>query len=300
MGFGESNNLAIQGIAKANPSKKKIIISSIEHSSIYECCNEMKKEGYQIVEIPVDSSGLIDFSILENSMDRNTLLVSIMHSNNEIGTIQNIGKIGELCRKNKVLFHTDEVQSFGKEKIDVNSMKIDLMSASGHKIGASKGIGFLYVREGTNIRPIVRGGSQELGIRPGTQNVPGIAGLSKAVSIAQKVNKNEIRELRDYFIEKLENLGGKINGSKEKRLANNVNVSFPGKDGDRLMLRLSEKGIMCSTRSACTSKQTKENRILTALGLNDKEIKGTLRFSLSERNDKKEVDLVIKELKKII
>ena len=299
-GGTESNNLALIGLSKANPNRKKIIISSIEHSSIYELCKEMSKYGYEIVEIPVNREGFIDFSKLEKEINENTLVVSIMHANNEIGTLQDISKIGNICRKKGVLFHTDAVQSFCKEKIDVNSMKIDLMSASGHKIGASKGIGFLYVREGTKIQPMIMGGSQELGIRPGTQNVPGIAGLSKAVSITQKVNKNKIKDLREYFISELEKIGGKINGSKIKRLTNNINVSFSGADNNEMLIKLSSKGIMCSTRSACTSKQNKENRILNNLGLSNKEIEGTLRFSLSEFNTKNEIDYVIKELKKII
>lgn len=296
----EANNLALQGVAKANPDKKKIIISKIEHSSIYELCMEMKKYGYEIVEISVDNEGLIDFDELERKIDDSTLIVSIMHANNEIGIIQNIKKIGELCRKKGILFHTDAVQSFCKENIEINSMKVDLLSASGHKIGASKGIGFLYVKEGTKIEPIIIGGNQENSLRAGTQNVPAIMGFAKTISIIGKVDKEKIRELRDYFISKLENIGGKINGSKEKRLCNNIDVSFSGTDNDSMLIKLSEKGIMCSTRSACTSKQKKENRILSALGLKKEEIEGALRFSLNEFNTKKEIDIAVKELKKIV
>ena len=299
-GGTEANNIAIQGIAKANPSKKKIIISAIEHSSIYELCMKMKSQGYQIVEIPVNKRGFIDLKILEREIDDKILIVSIMHANNEFGVIQDITRIGKLCREKGVLFHSDAVQSFCKEKIDVNSMNISLLSASGHKIGASKGIGFLYVKSGVKIEPIIIGGSQELGLRPGTQNVPAIMGFARAISIVKKINKNKIKELRDYFIEKIEFIGGKTNGSKEKRLANNIDFSFSGKDGDEIMLKLSEKGIMCSTRSACTSKQKKENRILKAIGLSKEEIEGALRFSLSEFNTKKEIEIVVKEFKIIL
>src|SRR3989344_4554389 len=184
-GGTESNNLALQGVAKSNHSKKKIIISKIEHSSIYELCYEMKEYGYKIVEIPVNIEGFIDFKILEKEIDSDTLIVSIMHANNEIGVIQDIRKIGELCRKREVLFHTDAVQTFCKEKINVSDMGVDLLSASGHKIGASKGIGFLYVKSGTQIEPITIGGSQESGLRPGTQNVPAIMGFAKAVEITR-------------------------------------------------------------------------------------------------------------------
>ena len=191
-GGTESNNLALQGLSKTN-SKKKIIISAIEHSSIYELGNEMKKYGYKIVEIPVNKEGFIDFNILEKEIDSNTLVVSIMHANNEIGVLQDIAKIGKICREKGVLFHTDAVQSFCKEKIDVNLMKVDLLSASGHKIGASKGVGFLYVKDGVKIESITIGGSQERGLRPGTQNVPAIMGFAKAVEINKKVDKNKVK-----------------------------------------------------------------------------------------------------------
>ncbi len=296
----ESNNLALQGVAKANPDKKKIIISSIEHSSIYELCMEMKKYGYEIFEISVDNKGFIDFDELQKQVDDRTLIVSIMHANNEIGVIQNIEKIGELCREKEVLFHTDAVQSFCKEKIDVFTMKVDMLSASGHKIGASKGVGFLYVGERVKIEPIIVGGNQENSLRAGTQNVPAIMGFAKAISIAEKVDKEKMIELRDYFISKLENIGGKINGSKEKRLCNNIDVSFSGADNDSMLIKLSENGIMCSTKSACASKQKKENRILSALGLKKEEIGGALRFSLNEFNTKKEIDIVVRELEKIV
>ena len=297
-GGTESNNLAFQGVAKANTSKKKIIISAIEHSSIYELCQEMKKYGYVIAEIPVDKDGLIDFSLLEKEIDSNTLIVSILHANNEIGVLQDIKIIGDLCRKKGVVFHTDAVQSFCKEKINVSSMGVDMLSASGHKIGASKGVGFLYIKTGVQIEPIIIGGSQESGLRPGTQNVPSIMGFAKAVEITKKIDKNKVKALRDYFISELEKICGKINGSKEKRIYNNVDVSFSGKEGDAMLLFLSEMGIMCSTRSACMSKQKKENRILSALGLKDDLINGALRFSLNEFNTYKEIDSVITELRK--
>lgn len=299
-GGTESNNLALQGLSKANPKKKKIIISAIEHSSIYGLCKEMREEGYEIVEIPVDKEGITDFSVLQREIDSNTLVVSIMHTNNEIGVLQDIKKIGNLCRQKGVLFHTDAVQSFCKEKIDVNSMNISLLSASGHKIGASKGIGFVYIRERIKIEPIMLGGSQESGLRAGTQNVPAIMGFAKAVEITKKIDKNKMKSLRDYFISNLIKIGGKINGSIEKRLYNNINASFSGIDDEEVLLKLSEKGIMCSTRSACTSKQKKENRILQAIKLSKKEIDGALRFSLGIETSKKDVDYVISELRKLI
>lgn len=298
-GGTESNNLAIRGLALAYPQKKRIIISSIEHSSVYEECEYLKSKGYEIIEVPVDNEGFVDLVFIENHIDKNTLLVSIMHANNEFGTIQDISSIGEICNANDVLFHTDAVQSFGKEKIDVENMKIDLLSASAHKIGGPKGIGFLYVRDEVEIRPLIVGGSQENGLRGGTENLAGIVGFAKAIEISKNVDQNKIKINRDYFIAQLEKIGGKINGSKQKRLSNNINVSFLDKDSEKILLYLSEKGIMCSTRSACSSKQKKENRVLNSIGLDKKYINGTIRFSLSSFTKKEEIDKVVRLLKKI-
>lgn len=299
-GATESNNLALRGLALAHPQKKKIIISCIEHSSIYEVCVALKNEGYKIIEIPVDKSGFVDLKRLENEIDSDTLIVSIMHANNEIGTLQDMGVIGKICKSEGVLFHTDAVQSFCKETIDVQTMKIDMLSASGHKIGGPKGIGFLYLRKGIKIKPLIVGGGQEQGLRAGTENVPAIVGFAKAVEIAKKINNNKIKNTKEYFISELEKIGGKINGSKKKRLANNINVSFAGKDADMIVLALSQKDIMCSARSACISKQKKENRVLESLLLNKKEISGALRFSLSGKIGKKDIDKVVRELKKLV
>lgn len=296
----EANNLALRGLALANPQKRKIIISCIEHSSVYEMTMQLKKEGFKVVEIPVNREGFIDLAFLKDEIDENTLIVSVMHANNEIGVLQDIEAIGEMCKKKNVIFHTDAVQSFCKEKIDVQKMKIDMLSASGHKIGGPKGIGFLYLREGIEIKPIIVGGEQEQGLRAGTENVPAIVGFAKAVEINKKIDKDKIKKIRDYFISELEKIEGKINGSKEDRLANNINVSFAGKDTDIIILALSQKDIMCSTKSACSSKQKKENRVLKAIGLSKEESAGTLRFSLSDKVGKEDIDKVIKELKKKI
>jgi cysteine desulfurase len=298
-GATESNNIAIRSLALAYPKRKKIIISAIEHSSIYEVCEYLREKGYQIVHIPVDKEGFVDLIKLENEIDDSTLLVSIMHANNEIGVIQDISAIGEICRAKKALFHTDAVQSFTKDKIDVQTMKIDLLSASGHKIGGPKGIGFLYVREDVNLVPIIFGGDQEKGLRGGTENVAGIVGFSKAVEITKKIDQKQIKEIRNIFIEKLEKMGCKINGSKNKRLANNINAIFPKKDSETIVSKLSDKGIMCSTRSACLSKQKKENRVLSALGLSKEESNSSVRFSISEKTSEKEIKKVINELKKL-
>lgn len=299
-GATESNNLAILGLAKAYPKKKKIIISSIEHDSVYEPCQHLKSWGYKIVEIPVNREGFVDLNELEKEIDRNTLLVSIIHGHNEFGTIQDIQKIGGICRKKGGLFHTDAVQTFGKENINARGANISLLSASAHKIGGPKGVGFLYVQKGIKIEPIIYGGGQERGVRSGTENVPGIAGFAKALEITEKIDKNKVREMRDYFMEELQKMGGKVRGSREKRLFNNVHVCFSGAGGEMVAEYLSERGIMCSTRSACSSKQKKENRVLKALGLHEKEIRGALRLGLNEKISRKEIRRVLNCLTKAL
>ena len=298
-GGTESNNLAIFGVSKANPQKKKIIISCIEHSSIRKPALELKKHGHEIIEINVNKEGLLNLEELEKNIDEKTLLVSIIHCNNEIGVLQDLKKIGEICKKKNVLFHTDAVQSFGKEKINVHESKIDLLSASAHKIGGPKGVGFLFVREGINIKPLFYGGEQERGLRPGTENLSSIAGFAKALEIIKKYDFEKIRQLRDYFILELEKMGGKLNGSKEKRAWNNVNVSFPF-DAERAIIKLSQKGIYCSTKSACLSKQKEESHVLKSICLNKKEIQGSIRFGLFVNTKKIEIDCVLKEIKNLL
>jgi len=289
-GATESINLALSGL-----QVKKIIISAIEHSAVYETVMNLKKKGIEVKEISVNEKGFLDLEELEKEIDNN-VLVSIIHGQNEFGVLQDLEKIGEICKKKKTIFHVDAAQTFGKEKIDVISMKIDLLSASAHKIHGPKGIGLLFVRSGLNLRPLIIGSGQEKGLRSGTENVPGILGFSKALELYHKVDKSKIKKLRDYFILELEEIGGKINGSMEKRLYNNINVILPI-DSESLVSYLSERGIMCSTRSACSEKQG-ENRALKALGLTKKEIKGSFRLSLSEFNNTKEVDKTIGEIKK--
>ena len=298
-GGTEANNLALRGIMQS-AKKKKLIISAIEHSSVWEVAQEMKKEGFIISLTCVDKYGVLDMKLLEKSIDENTGLVSIIHGNNEIGVLQDIKKIGEICRQKGVLFHTDAVQSFGKIPIRAKEWGVDALSASAHKIGGPKGIGFLYLREGIEIEPLIIGGGQERGMRGGTENLPAIMGFAKALEIAKKADNEKMHNIRNYFITNIEKIGGKINGDKEKRLWNNLNVSFVGINAEGLVIALSQKGVMCSTRSACLSKQHKENRVLMALGMSEKEINGTLRFGLSEDIGKREIDYVIKVLKQLL
>lgn len=301
-GATESNNLAIQGVFEACYTKKKnkIIISSIEHPSVREVCIFLKGKGCNVVEIPVNKNGVLDLKKLEEEIDSRTILVSVMQVNNIFGTIQPIEKIGKICKKKNVIFHTDAVQSFGKIKIDVNSLGVDLLSASAHKIGGPKGVGFLYIREGSKLNPIFYGGGQEGGLRSGTQNVPGIVGFAKAMEIYSKIDQIKVLEIRDYFIHELEKIGAKLHGDRINRVCNNIHVSFSGFRGEDLVYRLSNEGIYVSVGSACDSKRKKEDDVLKAISLSKGEINGSLRITINEFIRKKDVDRVIKVLKKII
>lgn len=299
-GGTESNNLAMIGLAKANPNKKHIITSKIEHPSILETCKVLEKNGYKIDYIDVNSGGIINLNELKEKIDEKTLVVSIMHVNNEIGTIQPIGKIGEICSEKKVYFHSDCVQSFRKLDIDVKKMKLDLISISGHKINAPKGIGFLYIKKGTKISPIINGGGQEDNMRSGTENVPGIIGLAKALDVQK--DKKTITEIRDKILTELLKIPStKLNGSKNEkaRMYDNINLSFYGIEGEGLTMLLDEKGICVSTGSACSSKKLEESHVLKAIGVEDLYIHGSLRLTLDKITED-EANFVINEIKNAV
>lgn len=298
-GGTESNNLAVQGLAKAFPYKKKIIISSIEHPSITEICNYLETQGYKITKIPVDAQGHVRIDAIEREIDKDTLLVSIMHVNNVFGVVQDLERIGEICKRKGTLFHTDAVQSFGKIGIDV-SRGIDMLSASGHKINGPKGVGILYIKEGIQVKPLVYGGGQEKGVRSGTENVPGIMGFAKALEVQKKINKDKIRKTRDKFIEELQKIGGKINGSMQDRIYNNVHVSFTPVDSEVLVQWLSKKGIYVSSGSACDSKKGKEDESLKAIGLTQIESKGSIRITINDEIEEKDVKFIVKEIEKAV
>jgi len=277
-GGTESNNLTICGLALANPNKKHIVTSVIEHPCVLESCRSLEKDGYDVDYVKVDKEGVVDVSDIEKKIRKDTLVVSIMHVNNEIGTVQPVEKIAAACKKNGVYFHTDAVQGFTKIKLDVSN--VDLMSVSGHKFGAPKGIGFLYVKKGTKISSIMNGGGQEGGLRSGTENVPGIVGLAAALDV--KVDADKIKNSRDKIIEGLLKIrGARINGSMDSRVYNNINISFYGIEGESLMLMLDKDGICVSTGSACASTKLKESYVLTALGVEELYIHGSLRLTLS-------------------
>lgn len=301
----ESDNLAIKGVISANKNKiKHIITSKIEHNAILNSCKKLEEYGVEVTYLNVDSNGRINLDELEKSIKNETVLISIMTANNEIGTIQPIKQIGAIAKKHKVLFHTDAVQAIGNLKIDVEDMNIDLLSMSAHKFYGPKGMGALYVRSGVEINEIQDGGHQEKGLRAGTENVAGIVGIGKAIEIAynniELYNRN-LLELRDYCIENLrknfKNI--KINGDLENRLPGNINVSFIGMDSSEILFGLDKYGICISAGSACNTGSGNISHVLTSIGLESKEALGTIRISLGKENTREEIDYLIKILKKI-
>ena len=302
----ESDNLALKGIAYANKHRgKHIITSKIEHPAILNTCATLERQGYNITYLNVDSKGFIKLDELENSIKVDTILISIMFANNEIGTIQPIEQIGRIAKINNVYFHTDAVQAIGNIRINVKELGIDLLSMSAHKFYGPKGVGALYVRNGVDFERIQDGGHQEKGKRSGTENVAGIVGLAEAIKYSYKefeYNNKKTLDLRNYFITKLKQIDSniKINGDLEKRLPGNINVSFPNADGGELLLKLDEYGICASAGSACSTGDSKPSHVLTSIGLLKEESSGTLRFTLGKENTKQEIDYTINVLKSIM
>ena len=302
----ESDNMALKGIAYANKEKgNHIITSKIEHPAILNSCKTLEKQGYRITYLNVDEEGNIDISELENSINEDTILISIMFANNEIGTIEPIEQISKIAKKHNIIFHTDAVQACGNIKIDVKEMGIDMLSLSGHKINAPKGVGALYVREGIEFDRFLDGGHQEKNKRAGTENVTEIVGLGKACEIAQnnlESHINKLKELRDFYInqveEKIDNI--KLNGPRDNRLPGNANISFKGVNGSELLLKLDEKGICASAGSACSTGSSSPSHVLTSIGLDSKMAEGTLRVSFSEENSKEDVEYLVENLERIV
>jgi cysteine desulfurase len=305
-GGTESDNWAIKGIAESYGNKgKHIITTKIEHHAILHTCDYLEKQGYEITYLNVDENGLINIEELEKSIRNDTILISIMFANNEIGTIEPIKEIGEIAKKHNVVFHTDAVQAFGHVPINVEEMNIDLLSASGHKIYGPKGVGFLYIRKSVKLKSLIHGGAQERQRRAGTENVPGIVGFGAATKIAhdnmEERAKKEI-ELRDYLIEQIESNFDyiRLNGHRSKRLPNNVNFCFRFIEGESLLISLDMKGICASSGSACTSGSLDPSHVLLAIGLPHEIAHGSLRLTLSHTTTKEELDYVIEQLKDIV
>ena len=302
----ESDNLAIKGFAYANRNKgNHIITSKIEHHAVLDSCKSLEKEGFKVTYLNVEENGVVDLQELVNSITPETILISIMFANNEIGTIEPIERIGEIAKKNNIVFHTDAVQAIGNLKIDVKALNIDMLSLSGHKFYAPKGVGALYVKSGIDFKKLQDGGAQENNKRAGTENVAEIVGLGKAIELIynefDSYNK-KLTELRDYYISKVkENITGiKVNGDMSNRLPGNANISFKGITGSELLLKLDEAHICTSAGSACSTSNPGPSHVLTAIGLDKEYLNGTLRVSFGRDNTKEDVDYLVDTIKKIV
>ena len=305
-GGSESDNWALKATAEAYASKgKHIITSKIEHHAILHTCEWLAKYGIEVTYLDVDENGLVSPEALKAAIRPDTILVSIMTANNEIGTIEPIAELGRIAHEAGALFHTDAVQAFGHIPINVDEMNIDMLSASGHKFNGPKGIGFLYIKKGLKLKSFIHGGQQERGRRAGTENVPGIVGIAKACEIAMAEMEERMKketELRDYLIERIlkEIPYTRLNGHSKKRLPNNVNISFQFVEGESILIMLDMAGICASSGSACTSGSVDPSHVLLAIGLPHEIAHGSLRLTLGYENTKEEMDMVVDNLKRII
>jgi cysteine desulfurase len=308
-GGTESDNWAIRGIALANRKHgNHIVTSSIEHPANLYSCQDLEKQGYKITYIPVDEHGLVNVDSVINAVTDETILVSIMHANNEIGTIQPIAEIGNALKslkKNNLYFHTDAVQSVGKINVDVNDLNVDLLSISSHKLYGPKGVGALYIRKGTQIKPYLTGGAQENKNRAGTENIPAIVGFGKAVELISQeidIEYERLLHLRDKLIDGImaEIPFVRLNGHRDLRLPHNVNICLEFVEGESLLFNLDMKGICASSGSACSSGSLAPSHVLLALGIPPEIAQGSLRMTLGRDNTEEEIDYVIKTLPKIV
>jgi len=305
-GGTESNNLAIKGYLLANPKKgKHLITSAIEHSAVLNSCQELKKQGYDLTIISVNEEGLVNLEEIKEAIRDETVLISIMHANNEVGSIQPLLEIAEIVKNYDLGFHVDAVQSVGKIGLNVKNLNVDLLSLSGHKLYGPKGVGALYIRKGIKVKSLQQGGHHERNIRAGTENVPGIVGLGKACEIAGKNSEKTnayISNLRNKLYrgikEKISEI--KLNGNIERSLLNTLNISFAYVEGESLLLRLDNKGISCSAGSACASESLKPSHVLMAMNVPSNMIQGSLRFSLGKYNREEEIEYTLNILPKIV
>ncbi len=299
----EADNLAVKGVARRYRGRRnRVITSSIEHHAVLETCEHLKGEGFKATLLPVSKDGIVDPAQLEKSIDEDTVLVSIMHSNNEIGTLQPIEEIAEIAHAHGAFLHTDAIQSIGKVEVDVGKEGIDLLSMSAHKIYGPKGVGALYIRKGVEIEPILHGGGHERGLRSSTENIPGIVGLATAMELAKERYSEDIpkvRDLRDLLmrgiLEAVED--AHLAGHPTRRLPNVVSLYFPGIEGEALVLGLDEKGIAASSGSACSSLKSECSHVLLALGINEVDGRGSLRLSLGRDNTRQEVEYTVEAVR---
>ncbi len=305
-GGSESDNWALKGVAEAYGDKgKHIITTKIEHHAILHTCAYLEQQGYEVTYLDVDADGLVSPEALRQAIRPDTILISMMFANNEIGTIEPIAELGEIAHEHGIIFHTDAVQAYTQVPIDVEKMHIDLLSASGHKLNGPKGIGFLYIRQGLKVKSFIHGGAQERKRRAGTENVPGIVGLGKAVEIAMETMEERTAKesaLRDYLIARIEEEipFAKLNGHRVKRLPNNVNFCFRFIEGESMLIMLDMAGICGSSGSACTSGSLDPSHVLLAIGLPHEIAHGSLRLTLGDENTKEQVDYVVDHLKEIV
>ncbi len=303
-GATEANNISLRGKAKTVTGKGHIITSSIEHHAVLDVCRDLEKEGFAVTYVPVDGYGRVDPEAVEEAINDNTFIISIMAANNEIGTLQPVEKIGKIAREHGVLFHTDAVQSVGQLPVDVNNLNADLLSLSAHKFNGPKGIGALYMRKGIKIAPLYHGGGQERKLRPGTENVPGIIGLGRALELSVEEmweKKKHLESLRDRLIKGLLDIEEVyLNGHPEERLPGNVNVSFKYIEGESILLSLDMEGIAASSGSACSSGSLEPSHVLSAIGLDHSIAHGSVRFSLGRGNSEEDIDLVLKKIPSIV
>jgi len=305
-GGTESDNIAILGtVYKLKNKGNHIITSDIEHPAVDETCNYLEKNGFTVTYLPVYEDGIVKVSDLEDAITDDTILITIMHANNEIGTIQPIVEIGAVAKEKGIVFHTDAVQTVGKIPVDVKELNVDLLSLSAHKLYGPKGVGALYVRKGVRLEPIMHGGGHERGIRPGTENVPGIVGLGKACTIAKENLENDAKlltSLRDRLIDGVlgNNKDSYLNGHRTKRLPNNANFRFTGIEGESLILHLDSKSIAASTGSACSSTKLEPSHVLMAIGLKEVEAHGSLRISLGHENTEEDIDYTVIAITEVV
>lgn len=302
----ESDNLAIKGFVYANKDRgNHIITTKIEHHAVLDSCKTLEKQGINVTYLGVDEYGRISLEELVNAINTKTILISIMFANNEIGTIEPIEQIGKIAKEKNIVFHTDAVQAIGNELIDVKKLNIDMLSLSGHKFYAPKGVGALYVKNGINFSKLQDGGAQENGKRAGTENVAEIVGLGKAIELIYNEYNSyneKLKKLRDYYITRVTNeiKSAKVNGDMVNRLPGNANISFKGVNGTKLLFELDKYGICASAGSACSTSNAEPSHVLTAIGLDKDLIEGTLRISFGKENTIEDVDFLIDTLKKII
>ncbi|WP_207204720.1 cysteine desulfurase family protein [Miniphocaeibacter massiliensis] len=298
----EADNWALKGIAESYKTKgKHIITSKIEHPAVLNTCKFLERQGYEVTYLDVDSEGIVNIEELQSSIKKETILISIMYANNEVGTIQPIEEIGKIAKENGVIFHTDAVQAYGLLDIDINKNNIDLMTISGHKINGPKGIGVLYIRDGINIENLIHGGLQERGKRASTENVANIVGLAKAIELTntdKDIKITKLKSKRDYFIDRLkDNIPNlRLNGDSLNRLPNNINVSFGNLNSESILMSLDINGIAASAGSACTSGTIEPSHVLKAMKLNEEDSKSAIRFSIGIENTKEELDFVVDTL----